>query len=151
MYKHKLKSLIFISFLVVLFSSCEDVVEIDLNTADPQIVIDAVVTDQPGPYIVKISKTGDFYQPSVFPVVSGALVEISDNAGHSEILEETDPGIYRTDSLQGTPGRNYTLKVIAEGKEYAAASSMPNAIQSDSLSDVYQPGGSFGPDEEEGY
>lgn len=151
MYKHKLKSLIFISFLVVLFSSCEDVVEIDLNTADPQIVIDAVVTDQPGPYIVKISKTGDFYQPSVFPVVSGALVEISDNAGHSEILQETDPGIYRTDSLQGTTGRTYTLTVIAEGKEYAAVSSMPNAIHIDSLSYEYQPGGSFGPDEEEGY
>lgn len=146
----KLHIIIFISFLTVLFS-CEDVIEIDLNTADPQIVIDAVVTDQPGPYTVKISKTGDYFEPSVFPAVSGALVEISDNAAHSEILQETDPGIYRTDSLQGAPGRTYTLTVIAKGKEYAAASTMPNAIHIDSLSYEYQPGGSFGPDEEEGY
>lgn len=147
---YKFQTIIFISFLTVIFS-CEDVIQIDLNSADPQIVIDAVVTDQSGPYTIKINKTGDYFEPSVFPAVCDAVVEISDNAGQSEILQEIEPGIYQTDSLQGAPGRTYTLTVIAEGKEYTGASTMPQAIQIDSLRYEYQPGGSFGPDKEEGY
>jgi hypothetical protein len=147
---YKLQIIIFISFLTALFS-CEDVIQIDLNSADPQIVIDAVVTDQSGPYTIKINKTGDYFEPSVFPAVCGAVVQITDDAGSFETLQETEPGIYQTDSLQGTPGRAYSLTVIAEEEEYTASSCMPEAIQIDSLRYEYQPGGSFGPDQEEGY
>ncbi|MCK4560811.1 MAG: DUF4249 domain-containing protein [Calditrichia bacterium] len=147
---YKLQIIIFISFLTALFS-CEDVIQIDLNSADPQIVIDAVVTDQSGPYTIKINKTGDYFELSVFPAVCGAVVQITDDAGSFETLQETEPGIYRTDSLQGIPGRTYTLTVISEGAEYTATSCMPEAIQIDSLRYEYQPGSSFGPDKEEGY
>lgn len=147
---YKLQNFIFILLLTALFS-CEDIIEIDLNSADPQIVIDAAVTDQPGPYTVKISKTGDYFKPSVFPVVSGAVVQTADDAGFSEMLQESEPGIYQTESLQGTPGRAYTLTVIAEGEEYTAVSCMPEAVQIDSLRYNYQPGGGFGPEGEKGY
>ncbi len=55
---YKLQIIIFISFLTALFS-CEDVIQIDLNSADPKIVIDAVVTGQPGSYKIKINKKGN--------------------------------------------------------------------------------------------
>lgn len=141
---------LFIALLLVLFSACEDVIDIDLKDVEPQIVIEGTITDQPGSCTVKISKTGDYFEPSTFPAVSGAVVKITDAAGNSETLHETEAGIYMSDSLQGIPGRTYTLTVIAEGKDYTATSIMPQALQLDSLSYEYQSGG-FGRDEKEGY
>jgi hypothetical protein len=144
--KHKS---IYITLLLIIFLACEDVIKIDLKNVEPRIVIEGVVTDQPRPYTVKISKTGDYFEPSTFPTVSDAIVIITDNAGHSETLQETEPGIYQTDSLQSMPGRTYTLTVDIEGDDYTATSTMPDPIEIDSLSYVYETGG-FGP-EEEGY
>lgn len=142
----KQKSL-FIAFLLVIFLACEDVIKIDLKNVEPRIVIEGVITDHPGPYTVKISKTGDYFEPSTFPTVSDAIVIITDNAGYSETLQEAEPGIYQTDSLQGMPGRTYFLTVDVEEDDYTAASTMPDPIEIDSLSYVYETGG-FGPIEE---
>lgn len=142
---------LFIALLLVLFSACEDVIDIDLKDVEPQIVIEGMVTDQLGPYMVKISKTGDYFKPSTFPAVSGAIVKIMDDAGNSETLQETEAGIYMSDSLQGIPGRTYTLTVIAEGKDYTATSIMPHSLHLDSLSYEYQSGGGFGSDKKKGY
>lgn len=145
----KKNGLLMIAFLLVIFSACEDVITIDLNDVDPRIVIDGTITDQRGPYLVKISKTGDYFEPSTFSTVSDVFVMIADDAGNSEILHETEDGIYQSDSIQGLPGRTYTLSVSIEENDYTATSIMPQAIQIDSLSCEYQSGG-FGP-MKEGY
>ena len=128
--------------MLIALVSCEKVIDIDLSGAEPKIVIDGTITDQPGPYTVKISKTGDYFKPSTFPAVTGASVTISDDTGNSETLTEVADGIYQTSSIQGISGRTYTLKVIAEGEEYTGTSTMQEAIEIDSLSCKY---GSFGP------
>ena len=127
--------------------SCEKVIDVDLSSVEPQIVIDGTITDQPGPYTVKISKTGDYFNPGAFPAVTGASVTISDNRGHSEILTEVTDGIYLTSSIQGTPGRRYSLQVISEGEEYTATLTMQEVIEIDSLTYEYIQGG-FGPFDE---
>ena len=131
-----LKKYIAASFLILLtfiFYSCEEIIEIDLNSADPKIVIEGTVTAQPGPYTVTITKTADYYNPGTYPTVSGAVVSIADSNGFFEELVETAAGIYQTDSLQGTPGRTYTLTVTVEGQTYSAISSMPLPTEIDSL------------------
>lgn len=123
----------FITSLILLSFSCEEVINVDLNSADPKIVIEGTVTDQPGPYTVTITKTTDYYNPGSYPTVSGARVSIADDLGFSEQLHETTAGIYQTVNLQGTSGRTYTLTVIAEGKTYRAVSFMPQPTEIDSL------------------
>ncbi len=113
--------------------SCTDVITVDLNTAEPRIVIEGVITDQPGPYRVTIHKTTDYFKPGDFPPVSGAVVRISDNTGNSELLQETDTGIYITTDIQGVSGKTYTLSVESEGENYTAFSTMPEALELDSL------------------
>jgi len=145
---------LFLFLLIVFTASCEDVIDIDLNDVEPRTVIAACITDQVGPYTVMISKTGDYFEPSVFPAVSNAVVQITDDAGNSEILQESETGIYQSDSLQGTSGRTYTLNVIAEGKEYEGTSIMPEALEIDSLGYEYEESSGFGPGEpgeEDGY
>ena len=118
----------FISF------SCEKVVSIDLNKADPHMVVEGVVSDQTGPYTVKLSKTGNYFEPAlVFPPVSGALIVVTDDQGQRDTLKEVTSGIYQSSTLLGIAGRTYSLDVIAEGRSYNAISSMPKKIFIDSL------------------
>jgi hypothetical protein len=116
------------------FSACEKVIDIDLNSSEPKVVIEGSITDQPGPYTIRISKTVNFDEPNTFPAVSGAMVQISDDAGNYETLTETaTPGIYSTNTIQGVPGRTYTLTVAIAGNTYSAVSTMPQPVSIDTL------------------
>jgi len=137
----KIITTLFITSSILLDTSCEEIITIDLNSADPKIVIEGIVTDQPGPYTVTITKTTDYYNPGSYPTVSGAQVSITDDHGFSEQLHETKDGIYQTVNLQGTSGRTYSLTVIADGQTYRAVSSMPQPTEIDSLFYVKSEGG----------
>jgi hypothetical protein len=126
----------YISIIGVIFflASCTKEIDIDLNTSNPEIVIEGTITDQPGPYSVKLSKTANFSDSNnSFPPVGGALVVISDNTGTVDTLTETTPGMYQTNRITGTQGNTYTLKVVAEGKQYDAVSTMPYRVNLDSV------------------
>ncbi|MBT1696090.1 DUF4249 family protein [Fulvivirgaceae bacterium PWU4] len=116
-----------------LLFACEIPITIDLNSSDPKIVIVGSIADVSGGHTVKITKTVNFDEANEFPTVSGALVTISDDAGNAETLTETSPGIYSTTSLQGVPGRTYTLEVTVEGRTHKAISTMPLPVEIDSV------------------
>ena len=128
--------LIFLCLMVVtLLTSCsEDVITVDLNSVDPQIVIEGRVIEGSGPHVVVITKTTDYFEPSDFPRVENAGVIISDNAGNSATLVEEEPGLYTTSGITGVTGRTYTLTVDAEETRYTATSTMHEPSHIDSLS-----------------
>ncbi|RYG49680.1 MAG: DUF4249 domain-containing protein [Chitinophagaceae bacterium] len=119
--------------LVLLFTACQKEVDIDLKSARSNIVITGEITDQPGPYTIKINRTVNFNEPNTFPAISGATVVVSDSEGNSETLIETEPGIYTGTTLQGVPGRSYTLTINANGENYSAVSRMPVAVEIDTI------------------
>jgi Domain of unknown function (DUF4249) len=123
-----------LAVLCALFiASCEKVIEIDLNTSAPKIVIQGRVTDQTEPFQVTIYKTVNFDQPNDYPAVTGASVRISDGTQTFELLE-IEPGVYQTPTAQaGQPGRTYTLRVAAEGQVFEAQSAMPMLVAFEKL------------------
>jgi hypothetical protein len=128
-----------LSCLLLAFG-CQKVININLNSASPAIVIVGNVNDQPGPYTVTLSQTVNFSQPNTFPPVSGAFLTIADNVGVIDTLVQTVPGTYHTTKIMGVAGRTYYLTVIANGQTYASASSMPQAVTFDTLTIVQQTG-----------
>ena len=117
----------------VLLSSCQKVVTIDLNQVNPHLVVEGIVSDGPGPYRVKLSRTGNYFEPSLdFPPVTGARIIIRDDLGHRDTLRENGD-FYETTSLAGAVGRTYSLDVVADGNEYTATSSIPKRVAIDSL------------------
>jgi hypothetical protein len=129
---------------IVLFSSCEKVIEIDLNSEDPKVVIEAEVTDNGMvPQTVRITKSVNFSESNTFPAVSGASVTLSDNAGNTATLTETSPGIYQTTAIAGVPGRTYYLNIVAEGNTYTSECTMPPHVMLDTL--LVQESGGPGP------
>lgn len=114
--------------------SCQKVIQIDLNSKDPQIVIEAEVTDDTlTPQTVKITKSVNISESNTFPTVSGAAVSISDNLGNNVTLNETSPGVYQNSTLYGYSGRTYYLTVVAEGKTYTSVCTMPAKVPLDSI------------------
>ncbi|MFC1606355.1 DUF4249 domain-containing protein [Candidatus Latescibacterota bacterium] len=125
--------------LSLIISSCsEDVITIDLNDAEPKIVIEGTLSDLGEPCTVAISKSGDFYKPSVFPPVRGATVTLQDSEGNRETLAENEPGLYRGGSLTGVEGRTYTLTVESDGNRYDAVSTLMEAVEIDSLTYYFE-------------
>lgn len=114
--------------IITTFISCEEVIELDLTNVPTQIVIEGFVTDQEGPYQIKISQTVDFYESNSFPTESNAIVRIYDDLGNDDMLTEVSPGIYETTNLQGERGVTYTLEVQLDGTTYTAISKMPEQL-----------------------
>jgi hypothetical protein len=78
------------------------------------IVVEGLVTDQPEPNIVKLSKSMPLGKKSTAIPLNGCNVYISDNFGNTTFLEQTDPGTYSSDPalFRGIAGRKYTLKIV---------------------------------------
>jgi Domain of unknown function (DUF4249) len=131
--KKHIKFQIFMVLCALFLASCEQVIEIDLNTTDPKIVIEGRVTDQPEPFQITLNKTVNFDEPNNYPAVSGAIVTIS-NGTQTFDLNEVSPGVYQTATAQaGAPGRTYTLRVEAEGQVFEAQSTMPALVAFEKL------------------
>jgi hypothetical protein len=130
----KRKPIIAAILSLLILTACEDVIEIDLDNIEPILVIEAVITDQTIQQTVKLSKTGNYFEPGIYPAISSANVILSDNLGKSENLSEVNPGIYQTTHLLGTAGVVYNLSVEVEDMEYTAVSEMPVRVNIETLS-----------------
>ncbi|RAV28738.1 DUF4249 family protein [Sinomicrobium soli] len=121
-----MKKLRYISVLLLTFvlASCEDTVKVDLDTADPRLVIDAGIEWKKGTtgkeQTVRLTTTTDYYDREL-PPVSGAMVSVAAETGEIFDFEE-DPGtgIYRCTDFVPVIGTNYTLTVVVEGETYTA-------------------------------
>jgi hypothetical protein len=125
--------LVFSLITAMLISGCEKVIQVDLNEASPNIVIEGLITDKRGPYTVNISKTGSYFNQPELETVSGATVVITDDFSNVDTLNESTPGTYLTSRVRGIYERTYTLKVIAEGKEYTGSTRLADRVPIDSL------------------
>jgi hypothetical protein len=117
----------------VFLLGCEKEITLPLDENQSMLVIDAVVTDEPGPYYVKLTKSVAVSAVSKFPEVSNALVIMKDNFGLSDTLKYTSKGLYLTNKIKGAYGTTYFLEVTLDGKKYTAQSTMPNKVSLDSL------------------
>ena len=129
-----------LALLSLLFSGCEKMVDLDLKSIEPQLVIDAYITDQTHnerpPCSVTLSLTQDYYaKESAKTMVSGAQVYLSVDNGMSvseEQLTETKTGVYTSDNM-GVAGYTYTLRVIVDGKEYQSTATLPETTHVEEL------------------
>ena len=102
----------YIFILIVLFSSCIERYKPDITKYEDVFVVDGKLTNLPGPYVVKLSRSYKFEEKAGLPV-SGAQLKIVDNEGMETGLEETDEGVYVTtdNAFRGIVGKSYKLQI----------------------------------------
>jgi hypothetical protein len=127
---------------VAFCTSCKKILDLDLEAAEPQLVIEGNLTNIQGVQTVKISRTVPFDAANEFPAISGATVSLLNSKGELIYFAEASPGIYEAYELAGVAGETYTLKVAVNEQEYTASSTMPALVRLDSLTATEQTFGS---------
>lgn len=117
-----------IPLIVLLCTSCEKIIDLNLNNTEPKIVIESIFTDVSTRHTVSISNTADFDTNNTTIPVSGATVLIKEESGPTLTFTESTPGNYISTRYKGKPGIKYTLSVTVNGKTYSATSIMPLAV-----------------------
>lgn len=120
--KNILKHLIVLFCLFLL--SCTKVVEVDLETAGPKLVIDASIDWVKGTtgneQKIKLSTTTGYYS-TIFPTVSGADIVITNSANAVfSFIENPGTGEYICSNFHPVIGETYILKVVLNGEIYTA-------------------------------
>lgn len=121
-----MRKLFALLFFFGILTSCEDVIDVELNEAPPRLVVEANINIlETGALLnswVKLTTTAAFFDDNV-PFVADARVEITDEQGNIYPFEYVNDGIY-----QGTlfPQENiqYTLEIIHNNETYTATTQL---------------------------
>jgi hypothetical protein len=116
---------VFFSFCIFIlcgvWSACVKSFVPDIEKYEEALVVDGSITNAPGPYTIRLSKSARIQERSQFIPYTNCVVLITDDVGNKATLTERTSGLYQTDSsaMQGIPGRKYKLSITTpEGDEY---------------------------------
>ncbi len=130
----KTYSILYTALLGFSLTSCEKVIDLDLNTTAPVIVVDGQVTNSSTVgSIVNLSYTNKVNSDNSIVPLIGATVTIQEDNGTVYTLPEESNGVYRNAGLIGITGKTYHLKIVTNGVTLTSSSTMPTMVNLDSL------------------
>ena len=152
-----MRRLLFIA-VIFLFHSCEDVIDVDVPTETPRLVVDAVLrVDRDLPFVpveVKVSETSDFFSNNTPTQLENAIIfygvplpnapEIFEEVFSSSLAEsEPGSGIYvpdpnfssdqRMQTQNVVPGTVFLLQLQHKGRFYSARTEYVPTVPIDML------------------
>ncbi len=115
--------LILIAATMVLKTSCREIYEPELDVEDNHLVVEALITDEQGPHIVRLGLSSFFGEDTGEANLTGAEVYITDSGGNEVFLTEKGAGEYHTpEDFMGKEGEIYILNIIrGDGEFYRSA------------------------------
>jgi hypothetical protein len=99
--------------LFFLVTACIERIDFDSPDTEFMTVVDGMITDAPGPYTIKMSKSFSIDVDSIPSLpVQGAIVTLFDDEGNTEAFTETSPGNYATTGvIRGKIGHRYHIRI----------------------------------------
>lgn len=126
-----------------LISGCEKVIDVDLNTAQPNVVIEGNLSAKTRVAEINLSGTVSFFGPSATNPISGASIYVETESGSRYLCREVKNGNYKSAVLPLSEGDTYKLTVETQGKLYTATSILNPVVPIDSITYVYMAGFAF--------
>lgn len=105
--------------VLALVSACVDRIDFKIPPADPLMVVEGMITTDPGPYTVRVSKSIGLDSDSSFrDPIAAVKIKLHDDQGNQEDFKEVSPGVYSTSGLiQGAVGHSYYIHMeTSDGK-----------------------------------
>jgi hypothetical protein len=128
------------ALVLISFTACEKVIDVDLNDSNPQIVIQAELWSGTNDFSVKIDKTRSFYKNDAQEVVNDANVMLEEIGGGTQNLSSMGEGVYQLTNFTATEGKTYKLIVEYQEEIYEASSEMRPKVELDSVDYEFIPG-----------
>ena len=111
------KNNLILILLSLFISACVYDYDPNISRYENLLVVDGQLTNLPGPYTVKLSRSYD-YKTLFADKVTNAEVKIMDKTGLEVVLEETTDGIYSTidTAFRGEIGHSYKLQIMLDNE-----------------------------------
>ncbi|MFT4665472.1 MAG: hypothetical protein ACI8YQ_004032 [Polaribacter sp.] len=111
------KSLLLLLTLFFL-TSCQDVIDLEVEDGEVQLVVDGWLTNQNGEKQAILSTTANYFNSSIGPFVENAFVVLNNEQGPIDTFYEKSNGLYVTDFV-GEVGETYHIYIrTSSGEEY---------------------------------
>lgn len=114
--------------MVLSLVSCEDVVDVNLDSAKPKLVIEASILWQKGTngnqQKIKLTKSSDYFSNITPPVVTGAIVTISNSTNTFNFSYNSSSEDYNCYNFEPIIGETYELTVVVDGETYIATETL---------------------------
>ena len=119
-----MRKIIYLFLLSAIILSCEDVIQVDLETAETRLVIDASLNwekDTTGnDQQIKLSLTAPYYNTNI-PPATGATVTVTDTNNNTfNFIEENSTGLYKNNTFIPELNGEYTLNILYKNEKYVA-------------------------------
>lgn len=139
-----MKKVLILVLAALVLSSCEKVIDVDLNSADPQLVFEANLGAGDDSLWISITKTADYFDNNPNPVVDGATIDFTDGSGNIKRAAPMGNGLYLINGINSSVGKMYSIRADVEGQITQAESYMPTTVLLDSITFEYFPANDFG-------
>tara|TARA_B100000809_G_C15093122_1_gene513967 strand:- start:394 stop:1206 length:813 start_codon:yes stop_codon:yes gene_type:complete len=119
----------------LLLYSCEDVIDVDLNTIEPKLVIDASLNwfkeTAGNQQEIKLTLTAPYFDNEIQPA-TGAQVKVTKNGNDVFTFEEQDQtGIYINNTFIPQINETYNLDIIYQNQRYTATEKLISVVDID--------------------
>ncbi|MCF6350013.1 MAG: DUF4249 domain-containing protein [Flavobacteriaceae bacterium] len=119
---------IIIIILLITTFSCQDVVDVDLETSKERLVIEALIQWENGTagneQTIKLTKTSSFYNNEIIYAVGASVKVKNTNTLEEFIFTETINGIYQTSNFISVLNDTYELTIRYQNEDYKATSTL---------------------------
>ncbi len=128
-----MKKIILLLLVITSFTSCEKVIDVDLTTGKPKLVVEASINwyeeNNGSQQKIKLSTTTDYFASEI-PPVTDAEVTITNSLGQVfTFVQNTTPGIYECTDFNPIVNETYTLTILYQGETYTAIDTLLDTPQ----------------------
>ena len=138
-----MQRIIYIFFILLSFTSCEEVIDLDLETSKERLVIEAFINWEKGTsgneQEIRLSKTSSYYNNQNIPA-TGATITITHQNGVSITFNEVTDGIYKTTSFQPEINATYILQILYGSEIYTATEKLVPVPEIDEITQSIENG-----------
>ncbi len=135
----------FVILTFLFFASCESIIDVDLNDADPQLVIESNVIDGTNILDVRVTQTANYFDSESVPTITDATVRYLNEEGITTSVPHINEGHYQLE-VTALTDNTYSLEVDWNSTTYHASSYMPEVVPIVELRTEESTGGGFGND-----
>lgn len=118
-----MKKIVLILFILIL-SSCEEVVDVELEESEPRLIIEASLLwdmeKKINTQFIKLSTTAPYFDEKIPPALN-AEVSVMAPDGIEYIFKEIEPGLFQNENIPPELDGNYELTVVYNDQVYSGS------------------------------
>ncbi len=131
---------VILAIIVIAFTSCVDVVDVEVQDGPTRLVVEASLNWEKGTtgneQTIRLSESSPFFSKGTVTEVTGASVVVTnDTSGDEFVFADQGNGEYLSTTFEPVLGQSYSLRIEHNGEVYTASETMTPVTD---ITDIFQ-------------